>query len=209
MVGGYFTGVKGLEQLQHALDQVPHGLRDLSRVHKKIAKLAEDRTKADVVVYKGQHSRATQPNRPGHDWAGTGHLKSTIKGRGGRDRATLKIGDAKSGYLVVQMFGGTAYWHGGGAGAYRKLNRGHAAFERTGRGTFRMGKISGRGHAIYRKPRQARGYFAWNVAYQLRTPIAKVWTSGVGDIIKNAGLEVNMASNYDLGIKQQSWGGVL
>ena len=196
-----------MDDLQRALSQVPHGLRDLKKIHAAVAKVAEKKVLADVPVYKGQHSLSKKPNKPGAGWAGAGHLKSTVQAKASRDRATIKVGDAKTTYFIVQEFGGTSYWHEGGAGAYRKLNRGHKAFERTSRSTFRMGKVSGRGHRIYSKARQSRGYFIWNVAYRMRTPISRCWTSGIGNLIQQTGLEVNMASNYDLGIKEQSWGG--
>jgi len=164
-VGGYYIEMQGADELKRALLATERGMKDLSKVHRDIGKMA------------GQYVRAHEP-LPSYDQRkdGKGHLpagwlQAHTKGGGGKAGAYVEASTQPANYLMIQEFGGTSFWHKSGRGALRAANRAH-------RTNVEAASRAGiRGHTIYKKARNPRGYFLWNVVWRLRDPIGRMYTN--------------------------------
>ena len=191
--GGYYIQEEGLEELKQGLEGTARGTKDLSKVFGQLGRKAGLYVMAHEPIYAGPTKGRTV----------TIHLQDHTKGGGGKTAWASVSGVP---YLYVQEFGGTSYWHAGGAGAMRKMNRGHravASFSVGGTHYMRAGGHVVKGHAIYEKPRKTRGYFLWNVWFTLRSMVGRDMTTGLADIAKRNNLAMSVDAT-DLGIEQTS-----
>ena len=183
--GGYHIQTSGLDELTEALNRTAGGVKDLSKLYRAIGKKAEMYVRVHEPIYAGS-SKDSSTHKP------PGYMQSQTRGGGGKS-AWVKISDVP--YIYVQEFGGTSYWFRGPAGVIRALNRAHRSYEALG------AKVGGTGHVIYKKARNPRGYFIWNVAYRLRSYIGEEFTGGIQDIAQRHGLAMDVTSKQ-LDIKQ-------
>jgi hypothetical protein len=187
-VGAFYIDRSGLDAFAKKLEEVSGSVKDLSKVYRDIGREAALYTIANEPVYGG----------PAKGRQVTVHLQERTTGGGGKRGAWAKIGGVP--YLYVQMIGGTSFWHSQGAGVIRKANRAHISYSKL------AGYAPGAGHVIYKKPRNPRGYFLWNVAYQLRSRIGAKLANGIRDISVRHGILMDV-EDTNLGIPQSVWGG--
>jgi hypothetical protein len=181
--GGFYIEEKGLQELVRGLEATDRGLKDLKKIYGEMGRHAGLYVKGHEPVYGG----------PTKGRQVTIHLQDHTKGGGGKNAWASVSGVP---YLIVQEFGGTSFWHKGGAGSLRKLNRGHRSFAAQG----------AKGHPIYKKPRNPKGYFIWNVWWRLRSYTGEKLTSGIQDISEKNGLHMEITDS-GLGMEQNSWNG--
>ena len=186
-VGGYWLEVEGADELKRALEGTARGIKDLSKAHREIGKMAGVYVKANEPLPGGYGGRAGH-NRGTRD----GDLQASTKGGGGKAGAYVQ---AATPYLFVQEFGGTSFWYRGASGSLRAANRAHVNVKAAA-ATAGM-----HGHAIYKKGRNPRGYFIWNVAYRLRSRIGGIYMSNLQAIAASNGLNLEVTSR-DLDIEQ-------
>lgn len=193
--GDYYIEAKGLDQLVESLVNVKGGLKDLRSAWQEIAEDAGHYVKAHAPVGSPhKHDSKTHP--------APGGLRDSVKwGAAAKRGPWVSAGNQDTPYLFVQEFGGKAFWSKSGRGALRASNRAH-------RGALDAASRAGiKGHVIYEKARNRRGYFIWNTAYRLRTRIGKYTYEGIGNVCRKHGLPYEMPSNTTLDIPQQSWRG--
>jgi len=184
-VGGYYIEVDGADELKCALEGTASGIRDLSRAHREIGKMAGAYVKAHEPLPSGGAGRAGH-NRGTYD----GMLQASTRGGGGKSGAYVQ---AAAPYLFVQEFGGTSFWHKSGAGTLRAANRAHVKV------THAAAATGTRGHVIYKKPRRGAGYFIWNVAFRLRSRIGRQYMDDLERIGQSHGLGIETTSaNLDI-----------
>ena len=175
--GGYQIKASGLTELISALEKTATGVQDLHAVSDKVARQA----------WVNVHQRAPQGHasaKDSHSHKPSGNLRRHItKGVAG-NTAFVELNDVD--YGILQEFGGHSYWHHAGKGALR--SRKHARVEKMSGGRIRVGNRATKGHIIYEKPRQALGYFIWNVAFRIRDRLISTYTEGVADICRKNGL---------------------
>ena len=182
-LGGYYLEVQGADELKRALVGTARGIKDLSRAHRAIGKMV------------GDYARANAPEGHGSSHDGRGHapagfLKARTTGGGGAAGAYVQAVTEPFHYLMVQEFGGTSFWHKGAAGSLRtKAHRGNAA---------QAARAHTHGHAIYKKPRQPRGYFLWNAPWRIRSRIGNEYAMALSQIAVANGIEIEwMDRNLD------------
>ena len=176
--GGYLLKVEGIDQLKSGLAGTARGVKDLSAANRAIGRMAADYVRAHEPVGSPSSHDSSQH-------APAGYLRARTSGGGGKGGAYVQANTEPFHYLMVQEFGGHAYWHRGGAGALRKLTGGRLKNVPGGlRGTH--------GHAIYEKARNPLGYFIWNVAYRLRSPISDAYSMNLEQIALANGLKLDM-----------------
>ena len=59
-----------------------------------------------------------------------------------------------------------------------------------------LGQGGASGHIIYKKPREPRGYFIWNVAYRLRSRIGKTYMDNLREIAARNALSLEVVSDH-------------
>lgn len=190
--GGYSIEVTGLDKLLKGLKGMSGYRKDLRTTNERIMRRA-------VVDVKRHAPMGHRSSKDSHSHKPPGTLKRRVYGKATYIRASVGVHDP-GGYLILQEFGGTSFWHRGGAGAIRAVNRGHIALS-VMVGGRRMANVSvgGKGHIVYHKARMPRGYFVWNEAYHLRQFIGSTYTHGLADIGKKYGLAVKVKStNLDI-----------
>jgi len=180
-VGGYALEVRGADELKRALEGTERGIKDLSKAHRQIGKMA------------GDYVRTHEPmpanfwgDRAGKSRLPDGYLQAHTKGSGGKSGAWVT---AEAPYIFVQEFGGKSFWHRQGAGSIRKTNRAHRSV------TDAAGLSGTKGHVIYTKPRKRQGYFIWNVAFRLRSRIGQQYMDNLRDIAMRNGLTLDIVSD--------------
>ena len=179
--GAFFIEEKGLEELLRGLEGTERGVKDLKKLYGELGRRAGLYVKVHEPIYAG----------PTKGRQVTIHLQDHTKGGGGKS-AWAKVSGVP--YLILQEFGGTSWWHKGAAGSLRKLNRGHVSFEKQGVG----------GHAIYKKKRNPKGYFIWNVWWRLRHEVGVKLTAGIKDIAEKNGLHMDVTES-GLDLEQKPW----
>lgn len=186
--------VEGLVELEKALKDTPDGLKDLRTIHRELVAVAAEKVRADVPIYRGQHSRAKPEKirRGSHTWLGTAYLASKITKSSALN--TGWVAD-EAPYLIVQEFGGSSYWHRGGVHGMREKS--HGRVWNLGGGVIGVGKTKHiakgnkrKGQIIYTKPRREMGYFLWNVAYRKRLALSAVYERGLNAILTKHGLKI-------------------
>lgn len=155
-VGGFYIEVEGADELRRALEGTERGIKDLSKAHRAIGRLAAENVRKHAPVGSGS-------SKDGAGHAPPGFLKARTTGGGGKAGAYVQTVTEPFHYLYVQEFGGTSFWHKGAAGSLRAANRAHVSFARLG----------AKGHPIYKKARNSRGYFIWNVAWRMQDVLAR------------------------------------
>jgi len=197
--GGYSIEYTGVDELVKALKGMSGYRKEMRGVNEKIQRRA-------VVDVKRNAPMGHRSAKDSHSHKPPGTLKRRVYGKATFARAAVGVHDP-GGYLILQEFGGTSFWHRGGAGVIRAANRGHAALSAMG-GSKRLANVSvgGKGHFIYYKPRKPRGYFIWNEAYHLRHFVGSTYAHGLADIGAKHGVAVTVKST-NLDIEQKSWGG--
>ena len=201
---GYYVGEKGADQYAAALKAAAGNLRDLREVHSEIADIAKTDVQRNVPVYMRRNSLADRSKWRATSRSGKrpGYLKSTVKAGSSPMRSWVSMVDP-TGVLILQEFGGKSYWHGAGRGALRAVNRAHWGVASMGGGyigTTRGGRwgYKVRGHIVYAKPRKARGYFIWNVAWHMRQQIADTYCRGLARVANKHGIEFEIARSPEL-----------
>jgi len=179
--GGFYVDAEGFKELIHGLEGTERGLKDLKKIYGEMGRHAGLYVLAHEPVYGG-------PTKGRHN---TVHLQDHTKGGGGANAWARVTGVP---YLFVQEFGGTSFWHKGASGSLRRANRGHASFARQG----------AKGHAIYRKARNPRGYFLWNVWWRLRSYVGEKMTTGIQAISEKNGLHMDITER-GLDLEQKPW----
>ena len=190
--GSYYIEAEGLDELIAGLKGMKGYRRDLKAAHDRIARLAAVNVKRNVPT--GHRSP-----KDSHSHKPPGTLRRRVYAKSTYMRASVGIHDP-GGYLLLQEFGGTSFWHRGGAGAIRAANKKHVALSAMRDGQ-RVANVSGGGggHVIYYKPRKPRGYFIWNVAYHMRSQIGSTYMRGlVGVAAKHDLHMVIKSTNLDL-----------
>lgn len=184
--GGYFIHEEGLTILKDGLDSTARGMKDMANMYGEIGRHAGMYVMGKEPIYAG----------PAKGRRETIHLQDHTKGGGGKT-AWVKVSGVP--YLMVQEFGGSSYWYrGGGPGLVRALNRGHKSHAALG------AKVNGTGHIIYRKDRKPRGYFLWNVWWNLRSYVGEKMTTGIRAISERNGLHMDITER-GLSIEQKPW----
>ena len=179
--------VEGLVELQKALKGTADGLKDLRAIHREMVEIARAKVRADVPIYRGQHSRAKPDKirRGSHTWLGTAYLADHIT-----KSSSMNVGwiADEAPYLIVQEFGGSSYWHTGGSHGMR--DKAHSGVEKLKGGRIRVGHTTRKGQIIYHKPRRELGYFLWNVAFRKRLALSAVYERGLNAICAKHGLKL-------------------
>ena len=176
-VGGFYIDAKGLKELQKGLEGTARGVKDLSRLYGEMGRHAGLYAMAKEPVYGG----------PAKGRQVTIHLQDHTKGGGGKNAWARVTGVP---YLILQEFGGSSFWSRSGAGSARAAKRAlhvktHAALVKAG----------AKGHIIYRKPKRARGYFIFNVWYELRGYVGEKLTGGLRDIGEKNSLHMDVTES--------------
>ena len=185
-IGGYYLEVQGADELKRALQGTARGIKDLSKAHRAIGKMAAESARSSAPVGSGS-------SKDGRGHAPPGFLRGRISGGGGKAGAYVQAVTEPFHYLYVQEFGGTSFWYRGAAGSLRASNRGHLT------NAIAASRAGISGHPIYRKGRQPRGYFIWNVAWRMRREIASRYSMELEQIAAVNGLELEMTGG-DLGL---------
>ena len=187
-IGSYYLEVQGADELKRALLATERGIKDLSKAHRAIGKMAGEYVKANEPLPSysgGKNGRGHMP---------PGWLQSNTKGGGGKAGAYVQASSEPEHYLYLQEFGGTSFWHGGGKGAVRAANRAHST------NSVAASRAGIRGHVVYKKARNRRGYFIWNVAYRLRSRIGAEYARNLEEIAARNNLPLVMTST-NLGLE--------
>jgi len=208
--GGYYIESKDIKELRVHLSEAQlaisrgfvHGGGSTPHLRQAFADIGERGVrdvKSRVPVYGGQHSPQSVYNTGG--WFGRRHsapgggavgsLRDSISKRVSGGNVAVRA--AWSGPLILQEFGGTSFWSRQvSAGMLRKGNRAH-------RSVVESAERAGvRGHVIYRKHRQPRGYFIWNWAYYLRGYIGQRLGEGLKDEFASYNIELEVGLNGGL-----------
>ena len=175
--GAFVLKVEGIDQLKAGLAGTARGIKDLSAANRAIGRMAADYVRAhEPVGHASSHDSGQH--------APAGYLRARTSGGGGKAGAFVQATTEPFHYLIVQEFGGTAFWHQSGAGKLRTAaHRGNVATAQ---------RLGVRGHAIYRKARNPLGYFIWNVAYRIRGPISDAYSMNLEQIAVANGLKLDM-----------------
>ena len=179
-VGAFYIDKGGLDDFERALIQMTGGVKDLSKVYRSIGKKAGMYVKTHEPIYAGS-SKDSRAHKP------PGYMQSKTRGGGGKTGAFAIVSQVD--YLFLQEFGGSSFWHRGVAGSVRKANKGHLSH------AAQLAAGKAKGHIVYKKPRQPRGYFIWNVAYRLRSVIGRELCTGLQDIGSKYGIVLDIESS--------------
>ena len=172
-VGGFYIDKRELDEFEHALMETAGKITDLTKVYRNIGKKAGLYVKVHEPIYAG----------PTKGRQKTVHLQDRTRGGGGKAGAFAVVSGVD--YLFLQEFGGSSFWHRGGAGSLRKLNKGHRA----------LSKLGAKGHIVYKKARNPRGYFIWNVAWRLRSFIGRELCTGIQEIGGRYGIAIDITES--------------
>lgn len=180
--GGYFIGVKGMEEFVAALEQTADGMHDLDAVHARIGKLSEDWVREHVPVGRASDKDSSTHKPPGY-------LRSTVLGGHGKWGAWVQMKD-ESGVLTLQEWGGKSVWK---RGASTKWSGTKPRSRSTGYFTVSY-KGAGTSHFMYSKLRKPRGYFIWNAGFYLRDEIGRLLSEGIAEVAAKHGIVVDVAT---------------
>jgi len=206
--GGYYIDAGSLDKVIIALKKSKGGVRDQRMAYRNIAEDAGHYVKAHAPVYRGPVDPKTpySPGRKaGRSSALPGGLRRSVKWGATIHGPWVSAGDESTPYIYVQEFGGTSFWHRQGKGIIRAANRRHASYATMGE--WGLGQGGSSGHVIYKKERNRRGYFIWNVAYRLRSRIGEHLQENLSLVLQKHGIPYEMPANADIGITPQSWKG--
>ena len=188
--GGFYIDSSDLDRFALRMKGMRGAFKDMRSVHERVARRAavDVKMRAPLGKRSAKDSRSHMP---------PGYLKRSIRGRATRSNAYVSAGAPHMGYLFLQEFGGSAYWHTGGRGSLRATNTGHAAVKQFGKAVL-VGLYSEHGHIVYQKSRKPRGYFIWNVAFRLRSTIAVMYCKGLAEVGAKHGISVTAAASPSL-----------
>lgn len=204
--GDYYIDDTSLRELREALRESKGGLKDLRGAYRHIAEDAQG-----DVGRRTPYGRNSPKDSRGH--RSPGYLRSTVKSGATINGPWVSAGDARTPDIILHEFGGKSYWHRAGAGAFRSVNRAHEAvsvLQRDSRGravTIGTSRVGTKGHIVYEKKRERRGYFIWNVAFRLRSRIGMRLHDEIGAVCRKHGLPYEMPGNPDIGVTPQTWTG--
>jgi hypothetical protein len=179
--GGYYIGVKELDELVAALGQTADGMDELGLLFERIGKKAALWVEARVPV--GTPSpKDSKTHKP------PGYLASIVRGGHGKWGAWVQMKD-ESGVLTLQEWGGKSVWRRGGAQWSPTKKRGRST------GAFTVShKKATPSHVVYEKPRRKNGYFIWNAGYYLRDYIGQTLYEGLQEIGAKHGIAIDIAT---------------
>jgi hypothetical protein len=190
-IGGYWLELQGADELKLALKMTEHGMKDLGKAHRKIGKMAGEYVKGHEPLPSYDTRKDGKAHMP------LGWMQSHTKGGGGWAGGYVEVNTEPAHYLMVQEFGGSSYWFRGAAGSLRDPH--HSGVRQAVAGHIRVGRQMVRGHIIYKKARNPRGYFLWNVVWRLRDPIGRIYTEELEAIAERNSLPLEfMSSNLGL-----------
>jgi hypothetical protein len=179
--GGYYIGIKDLDEFVAALEQTADGMDDLGAVFERIGKTAERWVKRNV-------PRGTASPKDSKTHKPPGYLQSIVLGGHGKWGSWVQMAD-ESGVLTLQEWGGKSVWRRGGAQWSPTKKRGRST------GAFTVShKKATPSHVVYEKPRRKNGYFIWNAGYQLRDEIGELLADGLAMVAAKHGIAIDIAT---------------
>lgn len=179
--GGYYIGIKDLDEFVAALGQTADGISDLNVVYDRIGKTAERWVERHVPVGRSSPKDSKTHKPPGY-------LRSVVQAGHGKWGAWVQMKD-ESGVLTLQEWGGKSIWRRGGAQWSATKARGRS----TGFSEVSH-KTTTPPHLVYEKPRRRTGYFIWNAGYYLRDEIGQLLYEGLQDVAAKHGIPLEIGT---------------
>lgn len=217
--GPYYYRMQGAKVVRKQLEEMAREVggkgAGLKPAYQHIADLAASDVRKHAPMGRPSRKDSAKHLRPGS-------LKAGIRGHATQTGASVIA--QWDGPLILQEFGGKAYWHRYGSGELRGLFGGRAISDLGGgqigwwetyssRGRTKARGLStgatASGHIVYAKPRAKFGYFIWNVAWRLREEIGTQLALGVRKVANDAGLEIEIAGYHPVSgeFASQPWRG--